>query len=81
MIRRGLLAVAVAAGLLVATAAPAAALPVHLNGYQYNLYYYADSARTQIVGGYTIFCDRSRADFGTTSRYTSVTQIKCGVID
>lgn len=80
MTRRGVLAAAATAGALVllAPASQANAIPVPKDGYQYNMVYYADQAHTTVVGGYTIFCDRSRDDFGSTSRYFQVTQIPCG---
>jgi len=78
MIRRlALLVTAVALAPLLSVA-QADALPVCLAGYQCSRTYYADSTSSQIVGGWTKFCDGTTDTWGTTTRYVSTSQVPCG---
>lgn len=79
MIRRSLSLVAVASAVAAAvlTAAPAQAIPACKAGYQCSRTYYADSAWTIPVGGYTRFCDGTTDQWGETSRYVETTQAQC----
>ncbi|QFZ20746.1 hypothetical protein EKG83_28090 [Saccharothrix syringae] len=57
--------------------APAQAIPACKAGYQCSRTYYADSAWTVVVGGFTRFCDGSLDQWGETTRYVETTQVQC----
>ena len=79
MIRRFLTAAAVASAVATAvlSAAPAQAIPACKAGHQCTRTYYADSAWTVAVGGFTKFCDGTTDQWGQTSRYVETTQAQC----
>lgn len=77
MFRRAtaLTSVLLVAPLLVA--APAQSAPVCKAGYQCDRTYYSDNTHDEAVGGFTLFCDGSTTEWGTTTSFQVTRQAQC----
>jgi hypothetical protein len=75
MLRRTLVAVLLAAGLLAATAVPAQAIPPGESLIVFA--YFADSARTQLIGQSWSGCGQPSGSWGTLSGYRTLYFTPC----
>jgi hypothetical protein len=75
MFRRGILAVALAAGVLTATAVPAQAIPPGDN--LIVIAYYSSPAKTTLVGQQWSGCGQPSGQWGTTSPYRNLFFTPC----
>ncbi|MFI6179858.1 DUF6289 family protein [Nonomuraea sp. NPDC051191] len=77
MIRRVLAVAVLAAATLAVIPAAAQAVPACPVGYLCNTQYFSDSARTNLVGVRTEFCDRSVSTWGRLSGYITWSSSPC----
>ena len=71
--KNGLFALALAAGALVVTSAPARAIPLPPPGDSlFVTAYYSDAAKTQLVGQKWSGCGQPSGSWGTTTQYFNI---------
>ncbi|MFK3984369.1 DUF6289 family protein [Micromonospora sp. NPDC050397] len=75
MLRRGLVAALLAAGLLAATSAPAQAIPPGES--LIVIAYYSDAAKTQVIGQQWQGCGQPPGSWGTLAGYRTVFFTPC----